>query len=157
MKSCFFIGHRDADEQVLSTITEITEALIQREQVGDFYVGNHGKFDRIAAEAVIQLKKQYPHIRLFQVLAYHPADRPITLQNGCDSTYYPDGMEYVPRRYAIARANRIMIEKADYLIAYVWHTASNASKLLAYARRQEQKGNIHVINAAEQRDNRTRI
>ena len=49
-KSCFFIGHRETDERVLSRLLETVERLIVEENVGYFYVGHHGGFDRLAAE-----------------------------------------------------------------------------------------------------------
>ena len=42
-----------------------------------------------------------------------------------------------------------MINQVDFLIAYVWHPASNAGKLLDYARKREKKGLIRVINLGE--------
>ena len=38
-KSCFFIGHREADEGVLPRLRETVERLISEENVGFFYVG----------------------------------------------------------------------------------------------------------------------
>ena len=61
-----------------------------------------------------------------------------------DGTYYPPGMENVPRKVAIVRANRYMVDHTDFLIAYAWHPASNARDLLEYARKREGKGLIHV-------------
>ncbi len=95
------------------------------------------------------MKNEFHFLRLYRVLPYHPCDRPIELPDYFDGTYYPDRLEYVPRRYAIARANRTMIDQVDYLIAYVWHPASNSRKLLDYARRREKKGLIRVINLGE--------
>lgn len=46
-------------------------------------------------------------------------------------------MEKVPRRLAIVRANRYMVDHVDYLIAYAWHLASNARDLMAYAQKKE--------------------
>ena len=43
------------------------------------------------------------------------------------------GMETVPKRAAIVRANRYMVNHSDYLIAYAWHPASNARELVEYA------------------------
>lgn len=37
-----------------------------------------------------------------------------------------------------------MVEHADYLIAYIWHTASNAANLLEYARRRAGKGLLEI-------------
>ena len=150
MANCFFIGHRETDPALLPEIKSAAESLIQQ-QVSDFYVGMYGNFDHLAGEAIIQLKREYPDVRLFLVLPYHPADRPIEAPPGYDSTFYPDGMETVSRRYAIAKANRKMIDTSDFLIAYVTHTVSNAYDLLEYALRRQRKGLIRVINLGENR------
>ena len=67
------------------------------------------------------------------------------LPPGFDNTFYPHGMEKVPRRLAIVRANRYMIDHADYLIAYVWHPGSNAKNLLEYAKKREKCNLIIII------------
>lgn len=146
MKSCFFIGHREADEQLLPALKKAIEQLIA-EDVSYFYVGGYGGFDRIAGAAVKQVK---PGIVLNLVLPYHPAERPIEAPAGYDGTYYPEGLEKVPQQYAIVRANKIMVDASDWLIAYVQHGASNSRKLLEYAQRREKKGLIHIINLAEE-------
>ena len=149
MPSCFFIGHREASALILPYIKSAVEKLIQEEKVRDFYVGGYGNFDRLSGEAVLQLKKHFSAIRLYRVLPYHPADHRKETPDGFDGTYYPDGMEYVPRQYAISRANRAMIDQSTFLISYVWHPASNAGKLLDYARTREKKGLIHIINLSD--------
>ena len=146
MASCFFIGHRETDLALLPEIKAAAERLIQQQQVSDFYVGMYGNFDRLSGEAVIQLKRNYPGVRLFLVLPYHPTDRSIEAPPGYDGTFYPEGMEAVSRRYAIVKANRKMIDTCDWLVAYVTHTISNAHNLLEYAMRQQKKGLIQVIN-----------
>ena len=115
-----------------------------------FYVGGYGAFDRIAAAAVKQVKQRYPEITLMLVLPYHPAERPVETPYGFDGTYYPEGMETVPRKFAIVQANKRMVDNVDWLIAYVRHGASNSRKLLEYAQRREKKGLIHIINLAEE-------
>ena len=136
MNSCFFIGHREASEEIFSALTEAVEHHIVHCGVTEFIVGNYGGFDRMAARAVILAKALYPGITLLLLLSYHPAERPIETPPGFDGTFYPPGMESVPRRYAIARANRYMIDHVDYLIAYAWHPASNARDLVEYALRK---------------------
>ena len=84
-----------------------------------------------------------------RVIPYHPAEYLTEIPEGYDGTFYPFGMENVPRRFAIPRANRSMIETCDYLIAYVTHTASNAHRFLEYARRREKKGLLHIVNLAD--------
>ena len=136
MKSCFFIGHREISEEIFSALTEAVEHHIVHCGVTEFIVGNYGGFDRMAARAVISAKALHPRITLLLLLTYHPAERPIETPPGFDGTFYPPGMESVPHRYAIVRANRYMINHVDYLIAYAWHPASNARDLAEYAQRK---------------------
>ena len=145
MKSCFFIGHREASSEALPALTEAVEQHIVEHGVTEFIVGNYGGFDHMAAKAVIAAKERYPGITLSMLIPYHPAERPLELPQGFDNTFYPPGMEKVPRRLAIARANRYMVDHVDYLIAYAWHPASNARDLMAYA----QKKGISTTNLGE--------
>ena len=146
MKSCFFIGHREASSEILSALRDTVEQHIVEYGVTEFIVGHYGGFDRIAAKAVITAKEHHPEITLSMLIPYHPAEQPVELPSGFDNTFYPPGMEKVPRRLAIVRANRYMIDHADYLIAYAWHPASNTWNLLEYARKRERK-NLLVITS----------
>ena len=65
---------------------------------------------------------------------------------GFDGTFYPPGMERAPKRAAIVRANRYMADHCDFLIAYAWHTASNARELVDYA---QAKGTVQVVNLSD--------
>ena len=142
MKSCFFIGHREASSEILPALREAVERHIVEYGVTEFIVGNYGGFDRMAAKAVIEAKTQHPQITLTLLLPYHPAERPIDLPPGFDNSFYPPNMEKVPRRFAISKANRYMVDHTDYLIAYAWHPASNARNLVEYA----QKKNMTCIS-----------
>ena len=144
MKSCFFIGHREVSSEILPALRDAVEQHIVEYGVTEFIVGHYGGFDRIAAKAVIAAKKQHPEITLSMLIPYHPAEQPVELPSGFDNTFYPPGMENVPRRLAIVRANRYMIDHVDYLFAYAWHPASNTWNLLEYARIRERK-NLLVI------------
>ncbi len=137
MKSCFFIGHREASTEVLPSLMEAVQVHIEKYGVTEFIVGNHGGFDRMAARTVVLAKEKYPQIMLTLLIPYHPAERRVELPQGFDNSFYPPGMETVPRRLAILRANRYMVERADHLIAYVWHPGSNARNLVEYARSRE--------------------
>lgn len=152
-KSGFFIGHREADERLLPRLERIVEQLITEENIRYFYVGGYGGFDRIAATAVKKAKQQHPNITLMLVLPYHPADCPVETPNGFDGTYYPDGLEKVPKRCAIVRANRHMVETCDWLVCYVKHGASNSRNLLEYAQRCAGKGLLKIKNIYESEDN----
>lgn len=144
MQSCFFIGHREAPDDLLPILTETVERHITEYGVTDFVVGHYGHFDALAAKAVKDVKKRRPEAALTLLLPYHPHDRPIPTPKGFDGTFYPPGMEAVPKRLAIVRANRYMVDNCTHLIAYAWHPASNARELLEYAQRRERRGKLHV-------------
>ena len=133
MSSCFFIGHRDAPKELLPAVRAAAEELIREEGVHDFHVGSRGNFDRLAAAAVRALREKYPVVRLHLVLAYLPATG-WALPEGFTGSVFPEGLEKVPRRYAILRANRAMVDGCEYLIAYAPHLTGNARQVVEYAR-----------------------
>lgn len=149
MGICFFIGHREAGDELLPTLTEAVERHITEYGITSFMVGRYGNFDKLAARAVIGAKKRHPEVTLTLLLPYHPFDWPTPTPEGFDGTFYPPGMETVPKRVAIVRANRYMVENSSHLIAYAWHPASNARELVEYAQAREKKGTIRVENLAE--------
>ena len=137
-KVCFFIGHRDTPDRVDPALEQAVELLITQGMT-KFYVGNHGSFDLMAAGAVIAAKQRHLEVRLTMLLPYHPAEREVVLPAGFDGSLYPPGMEKVPRRFAIPRANRWMVEHCTHLVAYVTHPASNAGKVVEWGRIQEKR------------------
>ena len=147
--SCFFIGHREADDRLLPRLELVVDRLIREEVVRYFYVGGYGGFDRLAAATVRRMKQKYPDITLMLVLQYHPAERPTEAPDGFDGTYHPGGLESTPKRYAIVRANKIMVDTCDWLVCYVRHGASNSRKLLEYAQRRAERGLIQIENIRE--------
>ena len=138
MYRCFFIGHREAPESIYPELARTVEQLIGQ-GVTDFYVGHYGSFDRLVARAVIAAKQQHLEVRLTMLLPYHPAEREVVLPSGFDGSLYPPGMENVPRRFVIARANRWMVEHCTHLVAYVTHPASNAGKVVEWGRIKGKK------------------
>lgn len=138
MPSCFFIGHRDAPASLLPTVRAAVEELIRREGVRDFYVGSRGNFDKMAAAAVRGIQEKYPQIRLYLVLAYLPEGREEP-PAGFAGTVYPEGLEKVPRRYAILQANRAMVDSCPVLVAYAPYETGNARKVVEYARRRGRR------------------
>ena len=147
-KSCFFIGHRETPDDVLPILQEAVSKHIEDYGVTEFIVGHYGNFDHLAAKAVIAAKQLHPEITLSLLIPYHPAERAIKKPKDFDNAYYPPGMEDVPRKLAVVRANRYMVGHVDFLIAYAWHPASNARELVEYAEKKMGKGMIQVTNLA---------
>lgn len=121
-----------------------------RHGVTDFFVGNFGRFDRMAAAAVKEAKVWHPGIHLYLMLPYRPElGRPLPDMKSYDDTVYPMEMEGVPPKLAILRLNRLIVENSAYLIAYVIHSWGGAATTLEHARVRERKGLIHIENLAD--------
>lgn len=144
MSTCFFIGHRDAPDSVYGPLADAVERHVMEYGVTEFFVGGYGRFDALAAKCVLEAKKRRPKVTLTRLLPYHPQERPVALPDGFDGTFYPPGMETVPRRAAIVRANRYMADHCAFLIAYAQHPASNTYVLVSYAQSRVQKGLLRL-------------
>lgn len=142
-KICFFIGHRDASDNLLPTLIAEVERHVVEYGVDEFVVGRYGNFDAMAGKAVKAVKERHPNVRLTCLLPYYSGERTVKLPDYFDGSFYPP-LENVPKRLAIIRGNQYMIDHSDYLIAHAWHPASNARELLEYAKRREKRGKICV-------------
>lgn len=148
-KRCFFIGHRDAPEGILPLLIAEVERHITEYRVSDFYVGHYGRFDCMAAQVVKQAKQQHPEVKLTLLIPYHPFDQSIPTPDGFDGTFYPEGMEKVPKRVAIVKANQYMVNDSTHLIAYVSHFMGGSGKLLEYAKKYEIRNLLKITNLAK--------
>ncbi len=137
-KSCFLIGHREVSEKIYPARYAAIEEHTTRYGVTEFMVGRYSSFDSLAAKAVKTTKQSHPEVELTLLLPYHPAERPIPVPDGFDSTYILRAWKGT-RKVAIVRANRYMVDHTDFLIAYAWRPASNARDLLEYARKRREK------------------
>jgi hypothetical protein len=140
-------GHTDCPDNIISKIEVAIVEQHLRQGVDIFYVGNRGRFDSLAATAMNRVKQFHPNLKLYLVLAYHPEGRVVDLSDRFDNSYYPP-LENVPRKYAIVRANRYMVDTADSIICYVKHIG-NTRNLLEYAQRRQKKEGIIIENVAE--------
>ena len=145
-KNCFLIGHREALEEIYPALYAAVEQHIVEYGVTEFIVGHYGGFDRLAAAAVKKAKHFHPEVKLTLLLPYHPMDQPRPTPDGFDGTFYPPGLESVPRKAAIIRANRYVVNHANYLIAYAWHPGSNARELVECAKKRKKRNLITVLH-----------
>lgn len=70
--TCCFFGHRDTPCEVKNRLSNILKELVENYAVECFLVGNEGSFDRMVSSALGELKKCYPNIKCYTVLAYLP-------------------------------------------------------------------------------------
>ena len=74
------------------------------------------------------------------VLAYMPDEK--TAGRYGDDTLYPDGLETVPKRFAISKRNEWMVRHSDYMICYVYKITGSAVKV----REMAQKRGVKVVD-----------
>jgi hypothetical protein len=139
MAICTFFGHRDAPESIRTKLHILLIDLIENKNVTRFYVGNQGRFDSMVLKELNELKKCYPYLDCFVVLAYMPGKKTDDLFFKNINTIYPDGLETTPPRYAISRRNRWMVLNADYVVTYVIYSFGGAVQWKELA---EKKGKI---------------
>lgn len=82
------------------------------------------------------------HIEL-NLLVPYALNQKTEVPKGFDGTFYPDGLDFVPKRYAIVQANLYMIQHVEYLIAYA-PGVGNSRNFVKYAKSREKKGLIKV-------------
>ena len=133
MKTCFLIGHRDAPFMIREKLEKSIAAAITKYGVTEFVVGQYGASDKMAAVCLAEAKKAHPELRLVLLLPYHPSERAVALPAGFDGRFYPPGMESVPRRLAIVRANEYMAKHCDLLIGYAVLQNSNPGRIMRKA------------------------
>lgn len=141
-KTCFFIGSRHAPNRIEEQLAEAVENHITEYGVTNFTVGRYGLFDSLVIGVLKEVKKQYSHIKLY-LLAPYALNQNTEAPEGFDGTFYPEGLEFVPKRYAIVQANHYMIQHSDYLIAYA-SSVGNSRKIVEYAQGREKRGLIKV-------------
>ena len=137
--TCTFFGHRYVPKEIEPTLRSTLIDLIENHGVDLFYVGNHGDFDAMVRRTLRELSAKYP-IWYHVVLAYMPEKRDEYRLTDYSDTILPEGIESVPKRFAITYRNRWMIDKADFVVTYVVHdAASGAAQFKKLAERKGKK------------------
>ena len=125
---CTFFGHRDTPKEIEPTLRSALIDLIENKNANVFYVGNHGNFDAMVRYQLEDLSKIYP-IKYYVVLAYMP----IKNDTPDEHTILPEGIETVPRRFAINYRNKWMLNKSDIVVTYVIRNFGGASQFMNMA------------------------
>ena len=136
MKSCTFFGHRDCPETIKPKIPAVID-LIENHGVTMFYVGNQGNFDRMVRSILKEVTTTYPEVGYAVVLAYMPSAKKSA--DDFSDTLLPDGIEKVPKRFAISWRNKWMIEHADFVVTYVLKPSGGAAKFSMLSKKRGKK------------------
>jgi len=140
---CCFFGHRDTPAAIKDDLYKCVLSLIEN-GTDSFLVGNHGRFDSMVLAVLRQAKEAHPHISYSVVLAYMPEKKEEYSYIDPMETLYPEGLESVPRRFAISWRNDWMLKQSDVVVCYVRHSLGGSGKFAEKAIRQKKQ----VINLA---------
>lgn len=149
-KICAFFGHRDAysfsREQLRKAIERVIEA-----GAATFWYGGYGAFDAAAVSVVKELMAENKTIELVKVLAYLPEKQSDLLPNDT-ATLYPEGLEAVPKRFAIDRRNIWIADHCDFVICCVSRSFGGAYKA---CHRAQRKGKAVIFIEAQNQEENT--
>ena len=128
-----FFGHKDTPKEIEPTLRATLVDLIENHGATEFYVGNNGNFDTMVRRQLEELSQVYP-ITYSVVLAYLPTKK--SEYEDHSNTILPEGIETVPKRFAISYRNKWMVEQSDIVVTYVARTYGGAWQFKAMAERQ---------------------
>lgn len=132
---CTFFGHKDTPKEIEPTLRSTLIELIENKNVSVFYVGNNGNFDTMVRHQLEDLSQTYP-ITYSVVLAYLPTEK--NKYDNLTNTIYPEGLETVPKRFAISWRNKWMIQQSDIVVTYVTHNFGGAAQFKEMSMRQNK-------------------
>lgn len=149
-QTCCFTGHRDISTEVKPYIAKQLERIL-RNLIGEGirYFGSGGArgFDLMAADAVLQLKKEFPHIRMIMVLPCLDQTRG---WRGEDLRHYErvlsqaDKVVYVQEKYTpgcMQKRNCHLVDNSSVCVAYCTRNTGGTAYTVKYA----NKNQVYVI------------
>lgn len=143
-----FIGHSDCYGVQYERLENVIRGLVENGAT-EFLSGGMGSFDWMAARAVFNLKKEYPHIQNHLVIPYLSFH--IREPKYFDAIVYPEGFEKYHFKAAIPARNRYMVDHSQIAVCYVTHDWGGAAKTFA---RATKKG-LKIINLGTSPKRRT--
>ena len=109
------------------------------DQPADIYLGGYGDFDTFAYNCCKKYKETYPQVSLLFITPYMTVEYQKNhleyQKTRYDNIIYPE-IENKPPRFSIFYRNKWMVEKADYVVAYVDHDWGGAYAMYKHAKRK---------------------
>ena len=152
-KTCCFTGHRSlSHEEKLKVAVRLREIIVEQIEAGVVFYGAGGArgFDSLAAQTVLDMKKEYPQLRLILVLPCEDQTREWRSEDIAvyeDIKRRSDKVVYVSREYTpdcMHKRNRHLVDHSGTCVCYLTRSSGGTAYTVDYARR---KG-LHVINIA---------
>lgn len=141
MRCCLFGNSQIIDKDLERKLRNQLIYVIEVKKIYEFWSGGMGAFDRLCAYILRDLKKNYPQIKSYLILAYLKEkidEEWEEVNNMYDGTIYPD-LERVPKRVVIAKRNEIMIKECNYFILYVDYISANARNIMNKVKKSKKE------------------
>lgn len=119
---CCCIGHRNiiVNSDLVSRLRECVIHLIVYNGVTTFLFGSKSEFNDLALNVVMEIKKDYPNIKLIYVRAEYPVIIHAYLQyllTSYDDTFFPKCLGNAGKSIYVER-NKFLINESQYCIFY---------------------------------------
>ncbi len=143
-KVACFSGHRNLPPDSTELQADLERAVTELIEWGVVFFGNGGAlgFDILAAETVMRLKKDYPHIKLVMVLPCPPEQQSLKWNDEQKKRYYS----------ILERADKVRILSPQYtnscMLERNRHMVAHSGFLICYLR-QNSGGTFYTVNYAE--------
>ena len=141
---CCFSGHRIIPKEILPQLKAAVEkAVIGLIERGVIFFGAGGAlgFDMLAEETVLELKEQYPHIRLILVLPCPPEQQTLHWHDEQRRRYYD----------ILQKADKVRVLSPQYtsgcMLARDRHLVNNSAYLVCYLR-ERHGGTAYTVDYA---------
>ena len=144
-KTCCFTGHRDLPEDKIPIIRQnLRKSLISAIEHGYIYFGAGGAvgFDTLAAQTVLELKAEYPEIKLILVL---PCKNQTLKWPAADIAEYErimekaDKIKYTSEHYfpgCMQKRNRRLVDFSSLCICYLTKPSGGTAYTVDYAQKK---------------------
>lgn len=146
LKVACFSGHRKLPRDCTKLQASLKNTIVDLINRGVVFFGNGGAlgFDQLAAETVLRLKEDYPHIRLVMVLPCPPEQQSLKWSAAQKQRYFrileqADKVRILSPRYT----NTCMLDRNRHMV-------NNSAYLICYLRRQSG-GTFYTVNYAMQK------
>ncbi len=136
---------------MLRNLSTTISALIE-DECGVFYTGMALGFDILAAETVLKLKKDFPHLKLIAVIPFEEQEK--THSQEWKTRYEQvlsacDEVKLLSKEYhagCYQNRNKYMVDNSDYIVTWYDGKQGGTRNTLLYA----QKKNRYIVNVNTQ-------
>ena len=127
-----FAGHAQ-EWHCIGVEDKLPQALEELIQKGYtiFYDGSYGAFDKKCANAVFELKRKYPQIKIYKILTYYHHDKEkYDLPSCYDGSIFPN-LEELHFKQKITKRNEWIVDNSDILVCHIEETYKSGSFALS--------------------------